>query len=58
MLAGQYLDVIHLGCEESADNQEELKEACFRFSSRLYVIQSMYEERKQAWHQLSMTAMT
>jgi hypothetical protein len=48
ILAGQYLDEIHLGCEESAENQEELKEANLSFSFKVECDSVYYEERKKA----------
>lgn len=48
MLAGQYLDEIHLGSDENIENQEELKEAYLSLSFKGECDSVYYEERKQA----------
>lgn len=48
MLAGQYLDEIHLGSEENSENQKELKEAYMSFSFKVEYDSAYYETRKQA----------
>jgi len=48
MLAGQYLDEIHLGRAEDTERQEELKEAYFSFSFKVDCDSDYYETRKQA----------
>jgi len=48
MLAGQFLDEIHLGSDEDTENREELKEAYFSFSFKVDCDSVYYESRKQA----------
>lgn len=48
MLAGQYLDEIHIGSEEKSENQKELKEAYFSFSFKAECDSAYYESKKQA----------
>ena len=48
MLAGQYLDEIHLGRDENIENQEELRGAYLSFSFKVECDSDYYETRKQA----------
>lgn len=48
MLAGQYLDDIHLGTDKNSENQEELKGAYLSFSFKVECNSVYYESRKQA----------
>jgi hypothetical protein len=48
VLAGQYLDEIHLGRDENNDNREELKGAYMSFSFKVECDSAYYESRKQA----------
>jgi hypothetical protein len=48
MLAGQYLDEIHLGHDEDTENQEELRGAYLSFSFKVECDSDYYETRKQA----------
>jgi len=48
MLAGQYLDEIHLGRDEDTEGQEELKGAYLSFSFKVECDSVYYDTRKQA----------